>query len=122
MNNVIVVGILCATVYGLFELLIRKKERLAFIEKLSEGKSFGQIEGKFNLSFGNSFWGLRGGCLLAGLGLGLIMGLIITQSNNINDSTAESVAYGGSILFLGGLGLLIAFILELKLSKKKEQE
>ena len=76
-----IVGMICATIYGLFELFARRKERIAIIEKLAEGKTFGQIEGKIDLSFNRSysFWGLRGGCLMLGLGVGLILGITNTD-------------------------------------------
>ena len=32
----LVVGIVCAGIYGLFELFVRKRERLAIIEKIGD--------------------------------------------------------------------------------------
>ena len=32
----LIVGIVCAGIYGLFELFVRKKERLAIIEKIGD--------------------------------------------------------------------------------------
>lgn len=137
MEGIIIVSIMtitiCSTVYGLFDLLVRRKERLAIIEKLSEGKDFGQINGKIDFSFGNnsfSFWALRCGCLLVGLGLGLIVGFYLSSTalgdfgGDVTPRSAEiaGVVYGGSLLLFGGLGLLLAFILETKYDKKKEKE
>lgn len=123
-----IVGIISATIYGLFELFARRKERLAIVEKLSEGKTFGQIEGKIDLSFGRSYslWGLRGGCLMLGLGIGLIVGTFIVDqfigfSGDVSYRMREiqEVIYGGSVLLCGGFGLLIAFVLEMTCFKKK---
>lgn len=123
----IIVGIICATIYGLFELFARRRERMAFIEKLSEIKSLGSIDGKIDFTFGKSFsyWALRGGCLLAGLGLGIIVGYMITFTtleNNVDNhiSNLSETVYGGCILLFGGIGLLVAFILEMKYLRKKE--
>lgn len=136
LEGIIIVSVMVVTisitVYGLFELLVRRKERLAIIEKLSEGKNFGQVNGKFNISFGSSSfssWALRGGCLLIGLGMGLIVGFLllsafVSDTGDVTPRIAEtaSVVYGGSLLLFGGLGLLLAFILEMKYAKRKENE
>ena len=121
----IIVGTVCATVYGLFELFARRRERIAFIEKLSEIQGQGQFEGKINLTFGKSFsaWALRGGCLLAGMGLGIIIGYLLTFG--LTDAQyarrIEDAVYGGCVLLGGGLGLIAAFMLEMKYLKKKEE-
>lgn len=119
----VIVGTICATIYSLFELFARRRERIALIEKLSEIKSLGQIEGKIDFTFGKSFscWALRGACLLIGLGLGLIVGYLITLGTGEGSDRIESVLYGGSILLFGGLGLLVAFILEMKFFQKHEK-
>lgn len=124
-----IVGIICATIYGLFELFARRRERLAIIEKLAEGRTFGQIEGKFDLSFGKSYsyWGLRGGFLMLGMGIGLILGTImVSEWVGFSDEITyrmrniQEVIYGGSVLLCGGLGLLIAFLIEVLCLKKKK--
>lgn len=125
----IIVGMICATIYGLFELFARRGERMAFIEKLAEIKSLGQIEGKIDFTFGKSFssWALRGGCLLIGLGLGIIAGFVFVSATlKGGDITPyidrmEKSVYGGCVLLFGGLGLLIAFLLEIKYFGKKEK-
>lgn len=123
----IIVGMICATIYGLFELFARRRERITLIEKLAEIKSMGQIEGKIDFSFGRSFscWGLRGGCLLIGLGLGIIVAYFlqikILHGGEIGMKIYEMqrIISSGSVLLFGGLGLLIAFILEYKYFRKK---
>lgn len=121
-----IVGIMCATIYGLFKLFVCRRERITLIEKLAEIKSMGQIEGKIDFSFGGSFscWGLRGGCLLIGLGIGIIVAYFLQQrilQGNIGMEICEmqGMIYSGSVLLFGGLGLLIAFILEYKYFRKK---
>ncbi len=123
-----VVGIIFYTIYRIFDLLVRRKERQMFIDKLDADK----LSADFKLpdlseSKAPSFGALKWGCLLVGLGLGLLVGLMINFSflreiNDMNDWTqiyrAYSVAYGSSVLIFGGIGLLVAFIIERKYDKK----
>lgn len=64
---------------------------------------------------------LRLGCLLMGLGLGLLIGYFIvvgTQPEyfmeNVGHTVRETVSiiYGASVLLGGGLGLIVAFVIE----------
>ena len=124
-----IIGICVAGVYGLFELFARRKERLAIIEKIGEKLDSSAFDGK--LSFGSymkgfSFSSLKVGCLMVGIGLGLLVGFIINTSlmSNLtpNDWYRDEIAgtaYGASVLLFGGIGLITAFIIETKMSDKK---
>lgn len=133
----LIVGIICAGIYGLFELFVRRNERLAIIEKMGDKLDASAFESKLGLPnylkrF--SFSSLKAGCLLTGIGLGLLVGFVINTSlaysfsgGNYNDwnhwlrGEVAGTAYGASVLLFGGLGLIIAFIIELKLSKSKDE-
>lgn len=124
----LIVGIVCAGIYGLFELFVRKKERLAIIEKIGdklEPSAFDVKIGLPRLATNFSFSSLKIGCLLAGIGLGLLVGFIISVSlTDFNlDGRREliSTVYGASVLLFGGIGLIVAFVIELKLSKDKNK-
>lgn len=124
----LIVGIVCAGIYGLFELFVRKKERLAIIEKIGdklEPSAFDVKIGLPRLATNFSFSSLKTGCLLAGIGLGVLVGFIISVSlTDFNlDGRREliSTVYGASVLLFGGIGLIIAFVIELKLSKDKNK-
>ena len=124
----LIVGIVCAGIYGLFELFVRKKERLAIIEKIGdklEPSAFDVKIGLPRLATNFSFSSLKTGCLLAGIGSGLLVGFIISVSlTDFNlDGRREliSTVYGASVLLFGGIGLIIAFVIELKLSKDKNK-
>ncbi len=73
-------GIVLA-IYGLFELFVRRKERLAIIEKIGEKLDASAFEGKMRLpSYGGtrfSFSSLKAGCLLVGIGLGVLVGFFL---------------------------------------------
>ena len=78
----LVVGIVCAGIYGLFELFVRKRERLAIIEKIGDKLDASAFDGKLGLPHymrNFSFSSLKAGCLLVGIGLGLLVGFIINM-------------------------------------------
>ncbi|MDL2245586.1 hypothetical protein LJC54_08835, partial [Parabacteroides sp. OttesenSCG-928-J18] len=115
----LVVGICIAGVYGLFDLFVRKKERLAIIEKMSEKISSIAFDGKLTMPSFNrfSFSALKVGFLMAGIGLGLLVAFFlhigladIIEGNEWYRREIASVLYGASVLLFGGIGLLIAFI------------
>jgi hypothetical protein len=129
----LVVGIVTLGIYRLFDLFVRKKERLAIIEKIGEKFDSSMIENKFSfpLKFegGGAFGTLKVACLLLGVGLGLLIGFFIcyqtlggytgqNQWGNIHD--IAGIIYGACVLLFGGLGLLIAFIIEMKYVKSKD--
>jgi len=132
-----VVGIITWGIYSIFELFARRKERMMFVEKLgsgtiSGGVNFGKIE------YSSKFSGLKWGGLLLGIGLGLLAGFIIGNQYvpyqeyiHFNSETNDAwrilnrqkellgIIYGSSALLGGGLGLMVAFLTEFKLSRKK---
>ncbi|MEG1544404.1 MAG: DUF6249 domain-containing protein [Tannerellaceae bacterium] len=132
----LLVGIVCAGIYGLFELFVRRKERMAIIEKIGDRLDASAFAGKMTLPsysstrFSFNFSSLKVGCLLAGIGLGLLVGFIINTSivmqmggydenwNGWFRGQLAGTAYGASVLLFGGIGLIIAFLVELKLSKE----
>ena len=82
------------------------------------------LEHKINFSsIGNlSFSSLKWGCLLMGLGLGLLAAFAIHYNFQYFISKQwdiQSMVYGACVLIFGGLGLLTAFLVELKINKNK---
>ena len=132
----IVVSIVFYFIYKIFELFVRKNERINFIEKMGQNlappddsllkSQFSSLLPSFTKK---SFISLRIGCLFVGLGLGLLVGLLIClnlRNIGVNDGhwereTFYSVSYGASVLLFGGLGLVISYIIESKSYKKDEQ-
>ena len=119
-----VCGIFDLGFYKLFELFICKKERLLIIEKMGEKFTPDMLEHKLNFSsIGNmSFSALKFGCLFMGFGLGLLAAFAIHY--NFEDFLfkkweIQTTVYGASVLLFGGLGLLIAFLIELNINKNK---
>ena len=127
-----VTGICVYGFYKLIELFVRRRERLLLVEKLSgiespEGIKLPSLYDGENMG---RFMALRAGALIAGLGLGLLVGYIIatcTMPENYEALTHDAyhrllnmvdVLYGASTLLFGGLGLLIAFVVEWKMRQK----
>ena len=128
----LIMGIITLGIYKLFELFACRRERMAIIEKLGDKISAADWKGKFSLPIYNhySFSTLKGGCLMLGIGLGLLIGFFICASA-IPDYLATSdlswnarqivgIVYGSSVLPFGGAGLITAFLIENKMNKKKE--
>ena len=120
----LVCGIFVLGFYKLFELFVCKKERLLIIEKMGEKFTPDMLEHKLNFSsIGNmSFSALKFGCLFMGFGLGLLAAFAIHY--NFEDFLfkkweIQTTVYGASVLLFGGLGLLIAFLIELNINKNK---
>ena len=117
----------------LFELFVCKRERLLIIEKMGEKFTPDMLEHKISFSSIGKFSSsaLKFGCLFMGLGLGLLIGYLICSTTlegytntgdvrlNYNMREIISIVYGACILLFGGLSLLIAFLIELKINKNK---
>ncbi|WP_455659574.1 DUF6249 domain-containing protein [Phocaeicola faecalis] len=125
-----ILAIITLGIYKLFELFVCKKERLTIIEKMGEKFTPDMLEHKINFSsISNfSFSALKLGCLFTGMGLGLLLGYVICASTIPGYITGDKLTYyqrsiseliyGASVLLLGGVGLLVAFIVELNMNKK----
>lgn len=121
----VVVGILSYTVYRLFELYARRKERTLLIEKLDTVKDSERYLASYLGTNTNSYSSLRLGSLLCGVGLGLLVGFVIIMLAPINyqggweERQTMGIVYGASVFLFGGLSLVIAFMVERKLSGRK---
>jgi len=132
----LVVGMITLGIYKLFDLFVRKKERLAIIEKIGDKFDSSMIENKFSFPFNfkfenvGTFGALKVACLLIGIGLGLLVGFFICQKFVYghwgqwvqNSQEISGIVYGSCLLLFGGLGLLIAFLIEMKYRKDKKEE
>ena len=137
MNELMIVAnvaIVFGVVYKLFELFVCKKERTMLIEKLPadffyEGKPKNLDFSSVSLfsSFGK-FTALRFGMLFLGLGCGLILGYAIIQGTlveyfqdrpNWEIRDTASIVFGASTLIGGGIGLVLSFIIEVIVLRKK---
>lgn len=140
---IFVVGIVTLGTYRLFELFVRRKERMALIEKISFNPDskfsadqlylplFKQKKGTV------TSWVLNISLLMIGVGLGLIIAFFIVNGiagdtlvaydynwdmqRNINNYV--EIIYFASVSIFGGLGLLASYFIEQKnRNKNREQD
>ena len=136
---IFVVGFVMLCVYKVFELLVRKRERELFIEKLAFSGESEEDKGKrsklqFPFAAANDFgfWPLRASLLLVGIGTGCLLAFFI-QIIYFNGSPVQSfrewfnqfdgliaLANFACITLFGGIGLLIAFLIEQKKKALKD--
>ena len=105
----LVVGIITFGVYKFFELIVCRRERLNIIDRLESSQL---IDYLMQVPMGLRYWaselrevseyrprvstgGLRVGCLLAGLGLGLVIGILMKPSIAQDDWSLFSGLCGG---------------------------
>ena len=128
----LVVGFICLGIYALFELFVRRKERLLIIEKISERMDIADLGKRLSLpSYGLprfSFSSLKTGCLLMGIGLGILVGffcnLIVAANSHSLDfrNEYEAISLANAIAnSFGGLGLIVAFVIETNMKKKEDK-
>lgn len=138
---IVIVGIVTLGIYRLFELFVKKKERLAIIDKLGDRISSGEIEKALNfpvfrkINYSYSSWALKISLLMIGVGLGAIIAFFI-QYQVIGDLLLQNhdawevrrnlhgfqeIIYLSCIAVFGGIGLLSAYLIELK-QRNKDHE
>ena len=124
-------GIVFLAFYKVIGLFVCRKERMAIIEKIGDKLSTSSLTNELELfNYGGlhiSFSALKTGCLLIGIGLGMLIGLLIhiyvASMNDLGTSIGIrnmiEVAYGAPVLLFGGLGLIVAFIVEMRVKKSE---
>ncbi|MDR3094554.1 MAG: hypothetical protein LBU62_07955 [Bacteroidales bacterium] len=112
------------TLYKLVEVLAHRKERLNLVEKLDFSAGATPLEhiGRWLMPLStpsnSSFSTLRIGLLLIGIGLGLGIATAIPHIAGITDWEFRGQVLCALMMVFGGLGLLIAYLIE---QKKKKQ-
>ena len=96
-----------AVVYGIFHLYVRRKERLALIEK-------GQTAAIFN-SESNVSPSLKYGIFFMGIAIGFLLGELLAQTTHME----EGIAYLSMIFLFGGIGLVIYYFISRKHVRKE---
>jgi len=96
-----------AVVYGIFHLYVRRKERLALIEK-------GLTANIFN-SEANVSPSLKYGIFSIGIAIGFLIGDVLAKSTNLE----EGIAYVSMIFLFGGLSLVIYYFIAKKHARKE---
>ena len=97
-----------AMIFGIVYISIRKKERMAMIQRGADASLF---ESKKS-SFGNLKWGL----LFVGIGAGILLGRLFAAYTNLG----EEASYFSMICLLGGLSLVIYHFVAKKRENKEQ--
>ncbi len=123
-----IVAVSVAGAYGIFELLVHRKERLKMIEKMGSDINPELLKPRFAwpvptaTPHSRGYGALKAAGLLIGIGLGLLVAFFIymkTVNTGHLSYETRSILYGASVLLFGGLGLLTAFLIEIKMRKKQ---
>ncbi|MDR1369731.1 MAG: hypothetical protein LBJ72_06355 [Dysgonamonadaceae bacterium] len=129
---VLIVGIITLGIYRLFELYARRKERILMVEKFAENAK--PVDLDLSLLFFKkrqpiySTWALKISLLMIGIGLGAIIaffiqyamiGDLLTQAHDNWDIRRnldgfKETIYFSCVAMFGGIGLLTAYLIELK--------
>ena len=116
---IFIVGFVVLGIYKIIELFVRRTERLSIIEKFASMANSESTEPirlpdvLFEKQNAGS-WPLRISLLLVGIGLGSLCAFFIQMYYGSLHWDQESILNTASICFFGGIGLFIAFMIELK--------
>jgi len=113
---VFVVAIIFGFIYAVIYILVRKKERMALLEKGVDASYF------MTPVKNQSFTALKFGLLMIGLAVGIFMGGILYHNANMS----EEESYFSMIFLFGGIGLVVNHYMEkaerAELEKRKKIE
>ncbi len=105
---VLILTIIFSFVFAIVYLGVRRKERMALLEK--------GVDASFFITKKNNSVTLKFGMLLVGVAVGILLGNILETHAYME----EEVAYFSMIFLFGGLGLIINYFLEKKEESKEK--
>ncbi len=95
--------------YAVIYLLVRRKERMALLEK-------GVDASVWLAPAKTSIQGVRFGLLFIGVAIGILLGATLVETTSLN----EEAAYFSMVFLFGGIGLVITHFIERKeIAKEK---
>jgi hypothetical protein len=97
LTPIFVIGILCGFVYSVIYLNIRKKERLALLERGADPSIFQEPKTEKQTS-------LRYGLFLIGLAIGILMGNVLEVSTELG----PEASYFSMVFLFGGIALVLS--------------
>lgn len=105
-NEFLIPIALFAMIFGIVYIIVRRKERLAMIEKGVDDSIFGKgTRGTDSLK-----WGL----LFVGIGVGILLGKVFAAYSCLG----EEASMFSMICLFGGLSLLVFYFIERSMEKK----
>ncbi len=106
MGEIIVPVAIFAMIYGIVYLSIRRKERMALLDRGLDPRSFEKPTTGFST--------LKYGLLLTGIGLGILIANFVVKAGTME----EEAAYFSFVALFGGVALIIDYLLERSILKK----
>lgn len=120
-----VIGIITSGIYGLFELFVRRNERMKIIEKADANIDLSSVSDSLNGYSPFSFSALKFASLMVGMGGGLFAYIAFKYYLLADHFTIarddDEIMLGALVLVGGGLGLLWAFFEERAVDKSKKK-
>lgn len=107
MEPILMTASVFATIYGIVFLNIRKKERMALLDRGLDPRAFEKDN--------TSFSALKYGLLFTGIGLGLLLANILISMGAMD----KDAAYFSLVSLFGGIALIIDYILEVSITKNR---
>lgn len=109
---IFITAIIFGTIYGLFFLFVRRRERLTMMEKGYDLSHFTAEKPS------ERFSSLKFGMLFVGAGLGILIGNILSVTTALN----EEVSFFSMIFLFSGLALVLNYIIETKERKERKNQ
>ena len=109
MNEFLIPATVFATIYGIVYLLIRRKERMALLDRGLDPTSFEKKS--------NDFSSLKYGLLFTGVGFGLMLANILVSTGVME----REAAYFSLVSLFGGIALIVDYILEVSITKRQKK-
>jgi hypothetical protein len=106
-----ITGIVFGTIYGLFFLFVRRRERLTMMEKGYDASLFQSEKPS------GRFTSLKFGMLFIGVGAGILVGNILAVTTALN----EEVSFFSMTFLFGGLALVLNYLIETKERKENSK-
>jgi hypothetical protein len=113
LTPVLVLGIIFGAIVTIVYLGVRRKERMAMLEKGVDASVF------FSKKTSSNEYSLKYGLLLIGLAIGILFGNLLANSEPFAE--AEEAAYFSMIFLFGGLALLINYFIARKMFNEDKE-
>ncbi len=112
LTPVLVLGIIFGAIVTIVYLGVRRKERMAMLEKGVDASVF------FSKKTSSNEYSLKYGLLLIGLAIGILFGNLLANSEPFAEG--EEAAYFSMIFLFGGLALLINYFIARKMFNEEK--
>lgn len=113
LTPVLVLAVIFGSILAIVYLSIRRKERMAMMEK-------GVDAAMFVTPHKNTAYSLKYGIMLIGVALGILIGKILATTEAF--MYEEEAAYFSMIFLFGGLGLVIYYFLSKKMNREDDSD